>query len=402
MSTKDTTPAVEAPEAVDTPAPVAPAADPVIDRLVELGLLPADAEALKHNVGLSAVEDIRLVTQEDLKEVGLTKITQRKFLEAIAPAPVVPDTNAPIVNGAAFDILPAVPADESWLTSLKTGGVTNVNESTVIGAIRAALARQVGLYDVPGKLVAAMETFADESEEQVDPIFYQLREQMTRRNYADVFAAIPGLNGSFVTEKRKNQLLGRLDQLFWPAVIDFDDQLRGWRQVWMQAVTGPDAFMAAIAASGGVGGLPPGIIQMPDTAPLRDAADAVKDAINRVFAGTGVQISGALAFEASEIKKSLEDPRLPALVGVPNRDQLLKKLHVAVPATYARLELNVVKYVLGLLHLEDQTSGNEERDYLSALFALGSQIDWSKLSGSRRDNDFSRIGDTALRDQRRM
>ena len=146
-------------------------------------------------------------------------------------------------------------------------------------------------------------------------------------------------------------------------------------------------------------------MQAPDTASLRDAADAVKDAINKAFAGTGVQISAALAYEAQEIKKSLEDPRLPALVGVANREQLLKKLGVAVPATYPRLETNVTKYVLGVLGLEDQAAGNEELSYLGALFMLGSQIDWSQLNGTgslsrlggRSGTTARELGGTALR-----
>ena len=367
-------------DAVDTTV-----VDAVAAKLKEFGASDDTVSKVKE-LGVETPEDIAELTEADLTAAGLPVVKARKLLDAVKPAKVA---DAPVVSNAALEaVLPNVQDDESWLKALKTGGVLKVDQSTVIGAVRAALAKRVGLYDVPGLLAAAMEAFADESEEQVDPTFYQLREQMTRRSYAEIFAAVPGLNGSFVTDKRKNQLLARLNDFLWPSVISFNTQLKGWQESWMQGAANPGVMMMALM--GGGGALPPGVMQAPDTAAIRDAADAVKDAINKAFAGTGVQISAALAYEAQEIKKSLEDPRLPALVGVANREQLLKKLGVAVPATYPRLETNLTKYVLGVLGLEDQAAGNEELSYLGALFMLGSQIDWSQLNGG--SGSLSRLG----------
>ncbi len=367
--------------------------DAIAAKLKEFGATDDIVTKVKA-LGVETPEDITELTEADLTTAGLPVVKARKLLEAVKPAKA---PEAPVLSNATLEaVLPSIQDDESWLKALKTGGVLKVDQSTVIGAVRAALAKRVGLYEVPAMLAAAMEAFAEESEEQVDPTFYQLREQMTRRNYADIFAAVPGLNGSFVTEKRKNALLGRLNDYLWPTVISFNNQLKGWQESWMQGAANPGFMMMALV--GGGGALPPGAMQAPDTASLRDAADAVKDAINKAFAGTGVQISAALAYEAQEIKKSLEDPRLPALVGVANREQLLKKLGVAVPATYPRLETNVTKYVLSVLGLEDQASGNEELSYLGALFMLGSQIDWNQLgAGRNRQELYSSIGGSALR-----
>ena len=345
-------------------------------------------------LGASTVADLSLLTEPELVAAGLAPLNARKLLSNVKPAAPAVDTT--VMNSAAFDgVLPTVQDDESWLKALKTGGVLKVDQSTVIAAVRAALAKKVGLYDVPTKLSNAMEEFADTSEEQVDTTFYALRDQMTRRSYGDIFAAIPGLNGTFVTETRKKQLLARLEQYLWPAVIGFNAQLKGWQESWMQGAANPTMMMMALMG-GNAGALPPGLMQAPDTAVLRDAADAVKDSVNKVFAGTGVQIASALAYEAAEIKKSLEDPRLPAMIGVANREQMLKKLGVAVPATYPRLETNLTKYILGVMSLEDQAAGDEELKYLGALFMLGNQIDWTQLGGGRAGN-YSSIGAAALR-----
>lgn len=332
-------------------------------------------------LGVETPDDLATLTESDLVGAGLLLVKARKLLADIRPASTT--ASSPVMSSTTLDaVLPVVQDDDSWLRALKTGGVLKVDQSTVTAAIRAALAKRVGLYDIPAKLTSAMETFADESDEQVDPIFYRLRKSMTRRSYADIFEAIDGLDGSFVTDKRKAMLLERLDQFLWPAITGFNAQLKGWQDSWMQGAANPGFMMMALVG-GGTSALPPGAMQAPDTAVLRDAADAVKDAINKMFAGTGVQIAAALAYEASEIKKSLEDLRLPALVGAANREQMLKKLGVAVPATYPRLETNLTRYVLGVMNLDDQAAGNEELSYLGALYMLGNQIDWTQLGGGR-------------------
>lgn len=377
----------------DKVVPEAPV-DVIADKLKEFGATDEIVAQVK-SLGVETVDDLSQLTEADLVGVGLPVVKARKLLAQSKPAATV--TEPTVVSSAAFDgVLPTVPDDESWLKALKTGGVLKVDQSSVTAAIRAALAKRVGLFEVPNTLATAMEAFADESEEQVDPVFYAIRRQMTRRNYADVFAAIDGLDGTFVTDKRKAQLLTRLDQYLWPAISGFNAQLRGWQDSWLQGAANPSLMMMALMG-GGAGALPPGIMQAPDTAVLRDTADAVKDSINKVFAGTGVQIAAALAYEAQEIKKSLEDPRLPALIGVANREQMLKKLGVAVPATYPRLETNLTKYILGVMNLEDQAAGDEELRYLGALFMLGNQIDWSQLGAGGRRADLSTIiGRTAL------
>ncbi len=369
------------------------APDEVAAKLIEFGAndeIIAKVRAL----GVDVVGDLATLNEADLVGVGMPVVKARHLLDSVAP--VAPAINNAVMSSAAFDgVLPNIQDDAAWLSALKTGGVLKVDQSTVIAAVRAALAKRMGLYEVPAKLTSAMEVFADESEEQVDPTFYALRKQMTRRSYAEVFAAIDGLDGSFVTEKRKDDLLRRLENFLWPSVTSFNLQLKGWQESWVQGAN-PTMFMMAMLGGGGIA-LPPGTMAPPDTAGLRDSADAVKDAINKVFAGTGVQIAAALAYEAAEIKKTLEDPRLPAMIGVANREQMLKKLGVAVPATYPRLETNVTRYILGVMNLENQAAGQEELSYLGALLALGTQIEWPQLGSGRRSAGASDLGAAVLR-----
>ena len=358
-------------------------------KMVELNVDDAVVTKLIEDLGVANVADLANLTETDLTGAGMKLIPARTLVKAMAPAPEASNVMA---MSALDEVLPVLPTDESWLKALQTGGVLKVDQSTIIAAMRAAFAHRVGLFELPKRLVDAMEKFADNNDEQVDPSFFQLREELTRRTYADIFSAVPGLNGNYVTGDRKKELLARIDKHLWPSIIGFQDQLRGWQEAWMggsnqMAMMG---MMATVMTGGAGAAMAPGFMQPPDTGALRDHADAVADASNRVFAGTGVQITAALAYEASKISETLQNPRLPAMIGVANRDQMLRQLGSGIPATYARLENNLIRFVLAVLQLKNTPAGSDEIRMLSALFMLGSQISWSTLGVS--DSELSGIG----------
>lgn len=377
-----------------TPAVPAVSADPVLAKLKEFGIDDTAATTLKEQLGITSVDEMNLLTEKDLVDAGIKPIPARKLLASLVPA--TPAADAAAIS-ATFDLLPRVPDDGPWLESLRTGGVLKVDQSTVIAGVRAALAKRVGLFEVPKKLVAAMEQFAKSVDEPVDREYYKLRQQLTRRTYGDIFEALEGMDGNYVTDSRRQELFDRINDVLWPAMTSFYEQLGAWQQSWMQGATSMPMILATLAGTRGGAGLPPGMLQPPDTSGLRDQADAVNDALNKVFAGDGIQIATAVAYDATQIKKSLENSRLPQMIGAANRDQMLKQLGVAVSATYPRLEVNITQFVLSVLQLKDQPAGNEELQYLGALYVLGSQIAWGDLGvhggnatltgiGGRRNN----------------
>ena len=373
-------------------------------KLRELGISDnAVIEKVTAELGAVTLEDLMSLKEADLTGIGMKPIPARRViasLTALKPAEATPVASAPSAVSVSFDsMLPAVPSDSSWLEALRAGGILKVGQSTVISAIRAALAHKAGLFGIPETLAELMEKFADSIQEQVDPEYFAVRKEMTRRSYAEIFEAIPGLDGSYVTEARKKRLFARIDEHLWPAIIEFYRQIESWQKTWLQGAANPNVMMASIAqmAGGGVSILPPGMLQAPDTGILHDTASALADAINKVFAGTGAQIASAMAYDASKIKDTLENTRLPALIGAANRDQMLRQLGVAVSATYPRMELNLTRFVLSVMQLKDQPAGNEELQYLSALVMLGSQIPWDQLSGNSSVRPTG-VGGGALRD----
>jgi len=378
----------------DTPdgvAPVVPAVpvagvptDPISEKLFAFGLVDAQISNIR-GLGVATVEDLSNLVESDLTALSIPPIKARKIIAAFKVAPVVAAA-APVSTPVAavnFDnVLPSMPSEESWFNSLRTEGVLRPAPSTAIAAIRAALAEKFDFYNITKKILAAMESYVDETEDQVPPEYWTIRKQLTRKSYGDLFEAIDGLDGNFVTEARKKDLLSKINDTVWPAIISFNESLASWQESWIQGSNNPGMMMNMMAMmTGGAGGvLPPGVMAPPDCGVLRDAAESVNTSVNRALKGSGVQIAAALAFEANQIKLILENTRIPLMCGVPNREMLLKKLGVSVPATYPRMEQNLTRFVSSIFEIPNVAAGNEELRYFSSLYMLGNQIPWSEFT----------------------
>lgn len=363
---------------------------------VAIGKSPENVtEALKPLVGepgeeaVSLLKDSKFTLDADIVTAVGTDVPKAKLAKAIAGLRTVAATEATMPMGPSLDVLPQVPTDEAWLTALKIGGVLKFNKETVMGTVSAALASRVGLYDLPDKIASAMERQAETLEEPVGQEFYDMQNLLTRRNYSEIFAAMPGVDGRFATKGRKEALIRRMNERLWSSLTSFQSQLKQWMDAWQQGMANPAAMIGAFAAMAGGGAVPPGMMQPPPTDVLRDSAEGVVNDINYVFAGTGIPVAMALAYDAQQIRKVLENPALPIQVGATNREQMLRLLDVAVSSDYPRLEKNLKQFALGTIELQNVTAGQAELQYIVALFQLGSMIPWDKLSAG---SDTARSG----------
>jgi len=376
-----------------------PSLDTVRAKLSEYGADENVINSIINDLGVESIDDLSTLEVADLTAVGMKLVKARKLIAECGasvqtPVRTVAAENRAITQGQFEALLPSIPNDDSWLNALKSGGILKVDDSSYIAAIRAALADRAGLYEVPAALAQEMERYADETEEQVDPMFFSLRKSLTRRSYADIFAAIDGLDGSFITDSRRKEFLSRIRSILWPAIADSFRALDSWYQAWRASFADPSMLIAAI--SGGLGaGAGMGMVTPPDTAPLHDAGDTLVNSINRVFRGTGVQVAAAMAYDANTIRNTLEKPGLPAMVGVKNRELMLKKIHANVSSNYVRLEQNLVKYVLGFVK-HDTVTSDVEVQYFAALWQLGTQINWNELDGRSGINIEGLTGERVL------
>lgn len=349
--------------------------DPVAAKLVELGVDADVITLIKNDLGVLTVDDLGVLTVEDYLGVGVKAVQARKLAAEFAPVATAVETAA--LSSAAINVLPKPSDDESWLETLKATGILKVDEATYAAATRVALATRVGLFDIPEKIMAEMDAFASVAEEPFTIEYYTLRDLVTRVNYSDVFASIPGVSGQYATKGRKNELVRRINEFLWPSIGGFYSQLQSWQEKWLSTSMNPQILPMLIMSGGKA--MPPGLMAAPDTGSIRDAAEEVINTINRVFAGDGVIITAALAQEARQIKQTLDNRGLPAMMGLANRELMLKKLGVAVSPMDPRLETNLATFVVSIVKLKDQPAGDAELAYLTSLFQLGSDITWDQL-----------------------
>ncbi len=329
-------------------------------------------EALEILSNPSATPDADL--KEALKEFGIPTGKMNIHLPKLrGEAKATADSKES--NLQTLNILPVLPDDESFINMLKVGGELKVGKTEVLSAVKAALANQVGLYDLPGKLLEKMEQFAEEQEEPCGSEFFKVQKLLTEKKYGDVLAVLE-VTGNFISEGRKRSFLAKIDEHLWEALKSFHLQLNSWQKSWTDGAANPALMMMAIAKPGGM--MPPGIAEPPDTTPVRTSGEEVINKINKVFAGPGIPVARAMAYDATRILKIINEPSLITQTGYATKDQMLKGLGVGVGTEIVRLEQNITRYTLAIMSLAD-VSADDELMYLTAMFRLDSAIPWDKL-----------------------
>ncbi len=391
-----TTAAPATPAAAAEPVETVSAADSELRSM--LGMY-GDADAILpklHELGVESVDDLSTLEESDLTGAGMKLVQARKLISnlknvEVKKAAAEAAAKSPTAMFAADwrMVLPSPSTDDSFLKALRTGGVLKVGDPTYEAALRVMLADRCNIYRVPELLSSAIETFADESEEPVPESFWKIRKNIARRDYSEIFAGIDGLDGTFATKSRRNEFLRRMRDELCPAIREAYVALDGWYKSEVALCNNTGTLMQAWASMMSGSGVGMGMTHAP-TDTVLDASNTLKDKINRVFRGTSAPVAAAMANDAMEIVKILNDPTLPPMVGVPNREMMLKKLGISISPNYARLEQNLVCFVLSFVKFEE-AAGNEQV-YLNALYQLGTMINWEELGISTASNGVSSIG----------
>ncbi len=364
------------------------------------------SEALKGVVGepgagaLEVLADESSATFDDLKsalaelKVPIGVLRKNAVLLRGEPLKVEKPAAELTAIGASTDVLPSVLDDQSFTEALKTGGILKPQNIRVIAAMKAAIANGVGLYNLPERILKAMDDFAEISEEPCTEEFYRLQKFISTRDYGDLLRAL-GVDSRSMSQPRKKALLDKLDSRLWNSIKNFHNILAGWVQAWMAGAANPAMFMAAMnpALAGGAQSL---LLQPPDTSGVRDAAEAVINDINKIFSGTGIPAAVALAADAQRIINVLKDEKLPAAMGAPNREMMLKILGADIASDVVRMEKSITKYALAIMELPSVAAGQAEQVYLIAMHQLGLSIPWDKLSSGNGDPEVSRRKATGI------
>jgi hypothetical protein len=332
--------------------------------------------------GVQDTDGAAVLTEEDWKGYGVPKVQARQLVAQLKGAAAKP-VAAPAAAPALGTLLPSVPSDDDFLKLLQVGGVAKMDKTDVQAAVRALFADRYGVYDLDDRILEAVAARAEELDEPYPPLYYDIEKSKTAKKHADVLKAL-GVPGRVVNEARKKQFLGRMNGL-WGILGSFQDQLDNWYTTWTQKAANPAALIGAFTAmASGGGAVMPGLMDAPDATHIVDSAAGVIDQLNKLFAGPGIPVARALAADAVEFRQLLEKPELPASLGTSTREEMLKKLGIAVTADVVRAERSAVQYVLGVMEL-GAVAQNQLPLYIGALKELGSTIPWDKLSGRVAD-----------------
>jgi hypothetical protein len=328
--------------------------------------------AIKEKLGVIEVGDLRHLTKDLLREVDFLPVPAVKLVEKIQGLKLGKQSRSVLEQ-----ILPAVPDYESCLDKLKSGGVLNVTQEGVLSTLRVYLLDRWGIFDVPDRLIAAMEKYSQDLKQPVGELYFEVQKQLTQRAAGNIFNAIPGVKGQYVTEKKKTDLLNRVSEIFYPKLHGFHTSLKAWRSDWSSNIDPAAIFLFSSKTNSDVvfSMVPP-----PDTYLLRTEAEQVIDAANETLSGTGLQTAAALAWDAQRITNVLKNTGLPALVGAADYDQMILTLGMGVPSSHKLLETALSQFVLSVMKLKEQPPGTEDEvQYIIAMLQKSSGIVWENL-----------------------
>lgn len=284
-----------------------------------------------------------------------------------------------------FGALPALPDDDSFIAQLVTGGKAKMPALDAVAAVRAHFANTMGLFGLLDRIADGIEKHALSTDEQVPEIFEEIDLARARRRYPEELRAM-GVTTRLVTKGRKDELFRRMEDV-WPALREFQNELENWMRSYTEKFSGPAALASFASKVAGGPGMGLGM-NMPDSGPVRDAAAAVIDVFNKAFAGTGIQVSRGLAFEAAEENKYISRTDLHVHMGFSSRDQMLKELGVAVGERVERQERATAQFVWCVMKTREILDPDMP-SYIEKLCELGRNVPWDRFP-ARRSNGASR------------
>ena len=200
--------------------------------------------------GLRDLDGAGFLTAEDWIEYKVPKVQARQLvakLKAIATEAAAKEGAKAVTGFASASLLPQVPNDDDFLQQLRVGGVAKMDTQDVMAAVRAAYAKQYGIFDVDDKLLDAIAKRAIEQEEPYPELYYELERFKTKKAYADILKAL-GVPGKVVSEKAKKIFLSQMHEL-WPVFANFQERLDGWQKNWMALVANPANLLATLGAA---------------------------------------------------------------------------------------------------------------------------------------------------------
>lgn len=271
-----------------------------------------------------------------------------------------------------------LPSRQSLLAALTTGGVLEVSEPVVLSGVQVALADRFGYFDILDLLKIRIKEYARKNSLRLPAKFYDIQSGITRNVNSELLAAV-GLTKSAVSKEDRDDLLAKVRSKMFPAAYDVYQAARAWsiqNQEQMPALMtamflrqmNPDAPQLN----------PLGMVEAVDTSGIKATIDHAIDEINECFMVAGIPAALYLDDLAQEIRKFLEDPELPRLIGADTRKQMLERLEINLTQNSDKvLEDNMLRFFHGIM-LFRNASPNDEVLRIQQILATGNALESSK------------------------
>jgi hypothetical protein len=322
-----------------------------------------------------------LVKEEEWHAWGVPRIRARELAQALQGSAGGVSAQlgaAAALPAAAAPLLAQVPADGALLRLFREDTTLQVTPEDLASAARLSLAQRWGIEALEERVAARIEAWALEQEKPCPPLFYELEREIARSRHAGVLAAMD-LPGTFVTEARQRALLSRLLDL-WRGLQAFDQALTEWNGQWTARARHPHNFLQSLAQ---VIHQPQALAQAqadaPDAGPVLDAHQRLLRTLHRVYAGAGVVVARSLGEQLTRWTRLLQDPRLQPAIGAQDRDDMLRRLGVQIPAEAPRSEEAAIQYLLSAAGLADVPADRLPATLL-ALHELSARVPWTVLT----------------------
>lgn len=269
-------------------------------------------------------------------------------------------------------LLPEVPDDDNVLKLLRTGGLYKFGEADAVAAVRVLTAQGLDLDGVEKRVLQIVERRAEELEEAVPEIWYELDRSTRRKAYADVLSALDVSKGIMTVERRK-QALEALRGIFFD-LEQVNTAVQGWYEIYREDRN--DIANLADAMRGGES-----TIDAPDVGPVLSSAESFRGRLNRRFSGVRIPVVRGIAAEIFGTVQFLDNPKLIAATGAGSKEELYRKLGLEVGNDLVRAEKSALTYLLALLKIEEVGEVTLPQ-FIVQLAKLGKTLPWGLLQGA--------------------
>ncbi len=278
---------------------------------------------------------------------------------------------------------PAIyPDGRSFLASLKESGVQKPENLTVLAGLRAFLAKEAGVHNIPALLTGMMAEHARVAKAPINGTKYaEVQNLISRRDYAEILAAVNCKNAAqFVNAKVRQGLLKDVEDKLIPALNEFHKALNNYDRNFTDMMVRNAPMYHALGNEEIARQIPPGLrnraVQLPDMSPVKNAAETVVVTINEVFAVWGTAAARVEANDAILAAQLLDNEEVMNLCGFTDKELWLAKLNIKITAEDIQYEQALAKFAWVIMELNKATDSATVQVLIDDACAIDQSIVW--------------------------